>query len=127
MSFYNVITTPEYSLPLLVPLILTIVFEALVLLSLRERRAKVILACVLMNVLTNVPLNYYVCYVQNGFSIVFLGESLVFVVEMMCYRLVVGNWRTAAIYSGLCNVVSFSFGVLILAVHDIITIPKCRF
>jgi hypothetical protein len=111
---------------LLIPLILTIVFETLVLLALREYRAKVLLACVVMNILTNVPLNYYVQNVCPGMSSIIFGEQLVFAVEAVCYRFVTGNWRTALIYSALCNAVSFSMGVLMLCTYELITIPKCR-
>jgi len=76
--------------------------------------------------LKNVPLNYYVQNVCPGMSSIIFGEQLVFAVEAVCYRFVTGNWRTALIYSALCNAVSFSMGVLMLCTYELITIPKCR-
>ena len=105
---------------LLLPLILTIVIEVLVLTALRECRRKVLLACVLMNVLTNVPLNAYVQYVDNSAMTICVGELLVFLIEAVCYRLVANDWRTAMTYSSLCNAVSYFTGVLIFGIFVIL-------
>ena len=85
---------------LLVPLVATIAIELAVLLFLGERRPKVLYGSVVINVLTNVPLNLYALYVGNGLSTVIVGEWLV------------KDWRQAFVYSVLCNAVSYLTGLL---------------
>ena len=88
---------------LLAPLVATIVIELGVLLCLGERRRKVLLGSVVINVLTNVPLNLYAIYVDYG---------LVMVVEELWYAWLIRDWRQAFLYSLLCNAVSYLTGLL---------------
>ena len=102
---------------LLVPLLATIVIEWGVLLFIGERCRKVLLASVAMNVLTNVPLNLYAFYVEfQGWSALIAGELLVVVVEALGYRMLLGDWRQAGIYSLLCNAISFLTGELLVLI-----------
>ena len=102
---------------LLVPLLATIVIEWGVLLFIGERRRKVLLASVAMNVLTNVPLNLYAVYVEfQGWSALIAGELLVVLVEALGYRMLLGDWRQAGIYSLLCNAISFLTGELLVLI-----------
>jgi hypothetical protein len=98
---------------LLVPLVATIAIELAVLLFLGERRRQVLYGSVVINMLTNVPLNLYALSVSNGPSTVIVGELLVIVIEMLWYRWLVKDWRQAFIYSLLCNAVSYLTGLLI--------------
>ena len=106
---------------LLVPLVATIVIEWGVLLFLGERRRKVLYGSVVINVLTNVPLNLYAVCVSNGLSTAVVGELLVVVVEALCYRWLVGEWRQAWIYSLLCNAISFLTGELFVLIFYLFT------
>lgn len=106
-------------LSLLIPLILTIVIEVLVLIALREYRIKVLLACMAMNVLTNIPLNLYIQYIDYSLMVVIVGEFLVFLIEALLYRIVV-KWRPALTYSALCNAVSYFTGILIISILEFI-------
>lgn len=102
---------------LLAPLLATIVIEWGVLLFIGERRRKVLLASVVMNVLTNVPLNLYAVYVEfQGWSALIAGELLVVLVEALGYRMLLGDWRQAGIYSLLCNAISFLTGELLVLI-----------
>ena len=102
---------------LLVPLVATIVIEWGVLLFLGERRRKVLYGSVVMNVLTNVPLNLYAVYVEfQGWSALIAGELLVVLVEALGYRMLLGDWRQAGIYSLLCNAISFLTGELLVLI-----------
>ena len=102
---------------LLVPLLATIVIEWGVLLFIGERRRKVLFASVAMNVLTNVPLNLYAVYVEfQGWSALIAGELLVVLVEALGYRMLLGDWRQAGIYSLLCNAISFLTGELLVLI-----------
>ena len=102
---------------LLVPLLATIVIEWGVLLFIGERRRNVLLASVVMNVLTNVPLNLYAVYVEfQGWSALIAGELLVVLVEALGYRMLLGDWRQAGIYSLLCNAISFLTGELLVLI-----------
>jgi len=98
---------------LLLTLLPTIAIELAVLFSLRERRADVLWSSVVVNILTNVPLNLFVIYVTNSVLTVIVGELLVVVLETLWYWYFVGNWRQSAIYSFLCNGISFLLGLLV--------------
>jgi hypothetical protein len=98
---------------LLLTLLPTIAIELAVLFSLRERRADVLWSSVVVNILTNVPLNLFVIYVSNNVLTVVVGELLVVVLETLWYWYFIGNWRQSAIYSFLCNGISFLLGLLV--------------
>ena len=102
--------TMNYSL--LLPLAATIIIELLVLLALKEKRKKVLLASVVVNILTNVPLNIYVIATEPDLSYILLAELLVVIIETLWYYVFVRDLRQAAIYSFLCNAISFLLGVL---------------
>ena len=97
---------------LLIPLAATIIIELLVLLALKEKRKKVLLASVVVNILTNVPLNIYVIATEPDLSYILLAELLVVIIETLWYYVFVRDLRQAAIYSFLCNAISFLLGVL---------------
>lgn len=101
---------------LLYPLIATILIEALVLLLLREKRRSVLSASVVINILTNVPLNLYVWYADKMFTIqdIVLLESGVVLIEFLLYWLVTRNHRKAILYALMCNVISYLSGLLFL-------------
>jgi hypothetical protein len=107
---------------LLVPLVATIVIEWGVLLLLGERRRKVLMGSVVMNVLTNLPLNLFAVYVDEGWMTVVVGEALVVLIEALCYKRLVGEWQQAWIYSLLCNAVSFLAGELFVLISLFFTL-----
>ena len=94
-------------------LISTIVIELGVLYLLKERRKKVLLSSVIINILTNVPLNMFVLFINGSLRSVLIGEVIVLVVETIWYRMFVGNMGRAFFYSALCNAISFLLGVLV--------------
>lgn len=106
---------------LLWPLVATIVIELGVLLFLGERRRKVLCGSVVMNVLTNVPLNLYAVCVADGWNTVIGGEALVVLVEALCYKRLLGEWQQAWIYSLLCNAISFFLGELFVLMFYLFT------
>lgn len=97
---------------LLLALISTVLIEFVVLLLLGERSRVVLGSSVVINILTNVPLNLYVIYIDNSVLMVVIGELIVVVVEAFCYFLLLRNLSRALIYSSLCNSISFLIGVL---------------
>ena len=97
---------------LLLALIPTILIELAVLLLLRERSAKVLTASVVINILTNVPLNLFVNYVSNSLVVILCGEVLVVAVETLWYYLFLSNLSRSFVYSFLCNAISFLTGIL---------------
>lgn len=97
---------------LLLALISTVLIEFVVLLLLGERSRVVLGSSVVINILTNVPLNLYVIYIDNSVLTIVLGELIVVVVEAFCYFLLLRNLSRAFIYSSLCNSISFLIGVL---------------
>lgn len=97
---------------LLLALISTILIELAVLLLLRERSPRVLAASVVVNILTNIPLNLFVNYVNNGLLVILAGELLVVLVEALWYFLFLRNLSRAFTYSLLCNAISFLTGLL---------------
>ena len=97
---------------LLLTLVPTIMIELAVLWMLRERRADVLGSSVVVNILTNIPLNLFVIYISGSWMALLIGEMLVLLVETLWYRYFVGEWRRAFIYSTLCNAISFLIGLL---------------
>lgn len=103
---------------LLMPLVATIVIEWGVLLFLGERSRRVLLASIVMNVLTNVPLNLFAFYVEfHTWNALIAAEALVVLIEAICYKWLLGNWQQAWIYSLLCNAISFLVGELFVLIY----------
>lgn len=99
-------------LTLLIALVATILIEYGVLIMLGEKRRRVLLSSVVINILTNVPLNLYLLFVGNSWTAIAVGEVLVIVVEALWYFWFVREWQRAFVYSFLCNAISFLLGVL---------------
>ena len=97
---------------LLTALVATILIEYGVLLLLGERRRNVLLGSVVVNVLTNVPLNLYVIHHDIGAAGVAQAEGLVVVAEALWYFAFTRSLRQSCVYSLLCNAVSFLTGLL---------------
>jgi hypothetical protein len=98
---------------LILALIPTILIELVVLLLLRERRRRVLASSVVINVLTNVPLNLYVYYVSNSLSVLLFGEVIVVLVETVWYYVFVRELSRSFTYSILCNAISFLIGLFV--------------
>ena len=98
---------------LLLALVSTILIEFVVLLLMRERRRLVLGSSVVINILTNIPLNLFAIYVDSSLMTVILGELLVILVEALCYWALLRNLSRAFIYSVLCNAISFLTGLLV--------------
>jgi hypothetical protein len=98
---------------LMLALVPTIMIELMVLLLLRERRKMVLGASVIINILTNVPLNLYVVYIDRSVMTIVVGELLVVVVEALWYYLFLRVLSRSFIYSFLCNAISFLIGLLV--------------
>ena len=103
----------ELFLTLMLALVATILIELGVLVLLREKRKKVLGASVVINILTNIPLNLFVLFVYDDAVVILIGELLVILVEALWYYLFLRNWSRAFVYSALCNAISFLTGLLI--------------
>ena len=97
---------------LLMALLPTIAVEAGVLWLMRERRADVLWASVVVNILTNVPLNIFLLSVGSTWPRIIVCEAVVIIVEALWYAYFTGSWRRGAVYSVLCNAISFLLGML---------------
>jgi hypothetical protein len=97
---------------LLLALISTILIEFVVLLLLRERRKWVLGSSAVINILTNIPLNLYVIYIDSSVMTIMQGEVLVIAIETLWYFLFIHNLSRAFVYSSLCNAISFLTGSL---------------
>ena len=96
---------------LILALIPTILIELAVLLLLRERRKRVLASSVVVNVLTNVPLNLYIYYVSDSIPALLLGEVIVVLVETLWYYVFIRELSRSFTYSILCNAISFLTGL----------------
>ena len=102
---------------LLFALFPTIIIEMAVLLFLRERRKKVLLGSIVMNILTNVPLNILVYYVIKDLLVLLMFEVVVIILEALGYAILIRQWKQAFIYSFLCNAISFLTGLLVYLLY----------
>lgn len=98
---------------LLLALVPTILIELVVLLLLGERRGLVLGSSVIINILTNIPLNLFVIYNDSSLMTILLGELLIVLVEALWYYLFLRIASRAFIYSFLCNAISFLTGLLV--------------
>lgn len=96
---------------LILALIPTILIELVVLLLLRERRKRVLASSVVVNVITNVPLNLYVYFIGNTIPTLLLGEVIVILVETLWYYVFIRELSRSFTYSILCNAISFLTGL----------------
>lgn len=92
-------------------LVPTILIEYGVLVFLRERRRKVLWASVVVNILTNIPLNLYFISHPGGLTAVCIAETLVVLIEALWYYWFVRHLSQAFVYSFLCNAISFLTGL----------------
>lgn len=101
---------------LLYPLISTLLIEISVLLLLKERRWKVLMMAVVMNILTNVPLNIYAWYSYGAmtYKSIIMLESGVVLIETILYYIVTHDIRKSLLYAVLCNAISYLIGLLFL-------------
>ena len=97
---------------LLIALVFTIIIEYIVLRCLGERRQKILLSSVVINLLTNVPLNFYIDFAGYDWPHILLGEAVVIIVETLWYWLFTRDLHQSAVYSFLCNAISFLIGLL---------------
>lgn len=96
-------------------LLATILIEVAVLVLLGERRQKVVWASVAINIITNVPLNIVLQHVEQTAVAIAIGEAVVVIIELLWYYLFVRNIRQAAVYSILCNAISFLIGLIFVS------------
>lgn len=98
---------------LLFALLPTIIIELAVLRFLRERRKKVLLGSVVMNILTNIPLNILAYYILQDLLLLLIFEVVVIILEALGYAILIRQWKQVFIYSFLCNSISFLTGLLV--------------
>ena len=106
----------------LLPLLATIVLELGVLWLLKERRAKVLWASVIINIFTNVTLNLILFNGPHPTPAlhILVGELTVIVIETLWYFLFVRNWRQAVAYGVLCNAISYLTGLFVQLLYFLI-------
>lgn len=104
----------EWVVILLVALVLTILIELGVLLLMGEKQKRILWSSVMVNVLTNVPLNVSLFYFEVDDVGVIVGEIIVVLIEALWYYVFLRMWKKALIYSVLCNAISFLSGLLLL-------------
>ena len=98
---------------MLAALLLTISVELGMLRLMGEKHRKVFVGSVVINILTNIPLNLVLFAVGSTLGSLLTGELLVLVLEAIGYYILIHDWKRALFYSLLCNVTSFLVGVLI--------------
>ncbi len=92
------------------PLVATIIIEFIVLRLLKENNKKVLLSSVIINILTNLPLNLFV---PKDMVSIGIAEVTIVVIEAIWYYFFVKDIKKALTYSALCNIISFFTGLLI--------------
>ena len=109
----------EVLVVLLIPLIFTILIEWGVLRLLGEWRRRVLWSSVVVNILTNVPLNLWVDSLPSAEWLdLLIAEAVVIIVETLWYYYFVKSLKQAFVYGFLCNTISFLTGLLIFMLFD---------
>ena len=99
---------------ILIPLIATIFIELGVLRLLGEKSRRVLWSSVVVNILTNVPLNVWVHSLPSiDWMDILAGETVVVVVETLWYYYFVRSLKQSFVYAFLCNAISFLTGLLV--------------
>ncbi len=105
-------------------LLLTIAFEGLVLILLQAQK-KVILLSIIINTITNIPLNLFITnYLFDSLAsyvitIIFL-EIVITLFEAILYLLITKDLKKAFKYSFYCNSVSYFIGLLLSILYVLI-------
>ena len=98
---------------LLLALVGTILIELVVLWLLGERNRLVLGSSVVINMLTNVPLNLFLFNVDDSFTTIIIAEVIIVLVEALWYFIFLRDLSRAFVYSILCNAISFLIGILV--------------
>ncbi|MDE6241666.1 MAG: hypothetical protein K2M08_04490 [Anaeroplasmataceae bacterium] len=110
---------------LAVPLILTLLIETIALVILKERRKRVYLLSIGMNVVTNISLNL-IGYYANIEKIwvyvlmVIILEAVIWILEGLGYYLEIKEKRKAILYTLVCNGMSFFIGIILQGILNLI-------
>lgn len=105
--------------------LLTVAIEIFVLLILGEKNINVYIASIIINLITNVPLNIFLYLYSFKDIVVYYWvlislEIFIFIIEGFMYYIVIKNYRRSFLYSLLANLTSFAFGNIILYLINII-------
>lgn len=106
--------------------LLTVAIELAVLLLLGERRRWLLWSSVVINIFTNLTLNALLYRLGYTVASIAVGEAVVIIVEALWYFYFLRRWRQATAYSLLCNVASFTLGLLLQAAYYQIVQPVNR-
>ena len=106
-------------------LILTLIIETFALFLLKERRIKVFVCSLILNVITNLSLNIfltnYAVYEPIAyFLVLFSLEVAIWFIEGMVYYFVIKDFKKSLKYSFILNLSSFLIGLVISFVLSII-------
>lgn len=101
-----------------IPLLLTIVIEDLILFILKEKRKKVYLASILINIITNLSLNLFISNIifssiNHYFLIIIPLELFIWILEGISYFLLIKDIKKSISYTLFCNSASFIIGLCI--------------
>ena len=106
-------------LKVILALVFTILIEGVILFQLKERRLKIYIAMIIMNVVTNVPLNVFSILALNkwdlGFIVLFVPciEIGIALIETLAYYFYTKEKTRSIIYGIFCNAYSYIIGAII--------------
>ena len=98
---------------LIIPLLTTIIVEEIVLLVFREKQIKMYVACLIVNIVTNLSLNIILQLSSNYYLMLIILEITVVIIEGIVYYLIKKDWKMAIILALVCNIMSFVVGMFI--------------
>lgn len=103
---------------IIVSFLLTCIIEFIMLLIMKERSKKILNYSVIVNLITNIPLNLFILNfnfinIVHYFSIVISLEILIIVIEWLLYYLVLKNIKKSLKYAIILNITSYIIGLII--------------
>lgn len=98
------------------PLFITIITEMLVLFLWREKKLRIYALSIFINIITNLSLNIILSYANPRcyYGIIGSLEAVIVFIEAFAYNLIYKNLKKSFIISLLCNITSFTAGILLL-------------
>lgn len=108
----------EMMISVILSYILTCLIEVIMLIILHEKNKKILLFSLVVNLITNVPLNIFInlynfTSIFNYFVIVIGIELLIITIEWLLYTLVIKDCVKSIKYACILNLTSYLVGIVI--------------
>lgn len=108
----------EQIISIIVSFLLTCIIEFIALIIIKERDKKILNYSVIVNLITNIPLNLFILNfsfknIVQYFIIVISLEIVIIIIEWLLYYLLLKNIKKSLKYAIILNITSYIMGLII--------------